>query len=309
MDDPLSYLRRCELCPRRCKADRLRDRKGYCGVGKDVLISHYGPHFGEEPPISGEKGSGNIFFSSCNLRCIYCQNYQISHQRSGTRYDTAGLVKIFFDLEQQGVHNINLVSPTPYVPFIAAAIRSAREKGIAIPFVYNTNAFENVEALRLLNGLVDIYLPDLKYWSPRVGTLLSDVREYPLWAKKAIVEMKSQVGNLVIEGGLAKRGLLIRHLVLPSNLGGSKEVIKWIRDNLGPDTFLSLMSQYLPLHKASTYPMLDRKITKEEYSGLLDLLTDYGFTNVFVQELESASLFVPDFERNKPFEERTGTKG
>jgi putative pyruvate formate lyase activating enzyme len=309
MDDALSPLIKCELCPRRCKAARKRDRKGYCGIGNEIIVAHYGPHFGEEPPISGERGSGNIFFGACNLKCIYCQNYQISQQHDGTRYDVAGLVKIFFSLQEQGVHNINLVSPTPYIPFIAAAIRAAKEKGFTLPFVYNSNAYENVEALALLRGLVDIYLPDFKYGNPKMGRLLSDAHEYPKWAKSAILEMKAQVGNLVIQEGIARKGLLVRHLVLPNNLAGSKEVITWIRDNLGPDTYLSLMAQYCPLHKASTYPMLDRKITKEEYRALLDLLSEYGFRNVFIQDLDSASLFVPDFKKDRPFEQRTGTKG
>ncbi len=297
------------MCPRRCKANRSRGRKGYCNVTNEVVIAHYGPHFGEEPPVSGEKGSGNIFFASCNLKCIYCQNYQISHQLEGGRHDVAGLVKIFFVLKEQGVHNINLVSPTPYMPFIASAIKAARKEGLGLPFLYNTNAYENVEALRLLNGLIDIYVPDFKYASHRMGRLLSDAHEYPVWAKKAILEMKAQVGDLVIENGIARRGLLVRHLVLPNNLAGSREVVTWIRDNLGPQTFMSLMAQYCPLYNASTYPMLDRRITEEEYNVLIDLLNTYGFLNVFVQELESASLFVPDFGKDRPFEKKTGTKG
>ncbi|MDR2018731.1 MAG: radical SAM protein [Syntrophobacterales bacterium] len=276
-------------------------------VGNEILIAHCGPHFGEEPPISGSRGSGNIFFSSCNLKCIYCQNYQISHQRTGNRYDIEGLVDIFFSLESQGVHNINLVSPTPYIPFIATAIREAKEKGIMIPFLYNTNAYENVEALELLKGLIDIYVPDFKYASHRIGKLLSDAQEYPAWAKKAIFEMKAQVGNLAINGGIASKGLLIRHLVLPNSLSGSREVVAWIKDKLGPDTYLSLMAQFLPLHEASIYPMLGRIITKDEYNPILELLSEHGFENVFVQELESAPLYVPDFLKEEPFQtEGTG---
>lgn len=290
MDDLSSHLRRCELCPRRCRANRLANKRGFCGVTGEVIISHFGPHLGEEPPISGKNGSGTIFFASCNLRCIYCQNYQISHQTAGERYDVDGLVRVFFTLERQGVHNINLVSPTPYMPFIAAAIREAKEQGIAIPFVYNSNAYENVDALKGLRGLIDIYLPDFKYSNHRIGNLLSDAREYPMWAKRAILEMKAQVGDLIIEEGIAKRGLLVRHLVLPNGLAGSRDALQWFRDGLGPDTFLSLMSQYFPLYKASTFPMLDRRITEEEYGALIDLLNEYGFRNVFVQELSSAAL-------------------
>lgn len=300
----LALLEKCELCPRRCKARRLRGERGYCGIAGEIIIAHYGAHFGEEPPISGTKGSGTIFFSSCNLRCIYCQNYQISHDRIGKPVSVEGLVKIFFELEQEGCHNINLVSPTPYAPYIAAAIREAKEGGIGIPFVYNTNAYEQVETLQILNGLIDVYLPDFKYWNPHIAKKLSDVpldKEYPEHARMAISEMKRQTGDLVIEDGLAKQGMLVRHLVLPGSLAGSRQIISWIKDNLGTGTFISLMSQYLPLYKAETYPMINRKIRQEEYGRLTDFLIEKGFKNVFIQELNSAPLFVPDFHQKKPF--------
>ncbi len=302
--DPLSLLEKCELCPRRCKAERLRGKKGYCGIADEMVIAHYGPHHGEEPPISGTKGSGNIFFSSCNLRCLFCQNHQISHEKLGNAVSVEGLVGIFFELAETGCHNINLVSPTPYVPHIALAIEKAKDKGLRIPFVYNTNAYENVETVRILEGLIDIYLPDFKYWSPQIAHRLSDApveRSYPDHAKAVILEMKRQVGDLAIEGGLAKKGLLVRHLVLPGNLAGSKQVIGWIKDSLGSQTFVSLMSQYFPLHKAETYPMINREIREDEYESLIGLMAEDGFENVFIQELDSAPLFVPDFRRPAPF--------
>jgi putative pyruvate formate lyase activating enzyme len=302
VDRTFTILKKCELCPRQCKVNRSRGQKGYCGLESELLIAHYGLHFGEEPPISGTGGSGTIFFASCNMRCIYCQNYQISHSVDGTRHSIQSLTEIFLSLEKDGAHNINLVSPTPYVPFIAAAIREARKSGLTIPFVYNTNAFDNVETLKSLEGLIDIYLPDFKYWNSRIGRTLSDVKDYAKWAKAAILEMKAQKGDLVVEDGIAKRGLLIRHLVLPNNLGGSREILGWIKDRLGVNTHISLMSQYTPLHGAHEFPMLNRRVTEEEYGRVLEAATGHGFHNVFVQDLESAPLYVPDFNRENPFE-------
>jgi len=308
MEDELVLLEKCELCPRKCRVNRLKGEKGYCGTANKIIIAHYGPHYGEEPPISGAKGSGTIFFSSCNLRCIFCQNYQISQHREGESYTVEELVEIFILLEKQGCHNINLVSPTPYVPFIAAAIKKVRLKGLRIPFVYNTNAYENVEALKTLDGLIDIYMPDFKYWNAGMAKKLSDApvdKSYPEYAAAAILEMKRQVGGLAIENGVAKKGLLVRHLVLPGNLAGSDRIIEWTRDNLGTDTFISLMSQYYPIHLAGQYPMMNRRIRIEEYDALTDLLVKEGFDNVFIQKLESALLFVPDFKKEEPF----GNKG
>jgi putative pyruvate formate lyase activating enzyme len=308
MEEYSSLLRRCELCPRRCRANRLDGERGFCGVGGEAVVAYAGPHFGEEPPISGTRGSGNIFFASCNLRCVYCQNYQISHCSEGRRLSEEELAEMFFNLEKQGCHNINLVSPTPYIPVIAGAIGKARKGGLTIPFVYNTNAYERVESLQSLAGLIDIYLPDFKYWNPSVASRLSDVRDYPEHARLSLKEMKEQVGDLLVgEDGLARRGLLVRHLVLPGNLAGSRQVLPWIHKELGAGTWISLMSQYYPTHGARTYPMLRRRITAAEYGALTDLLGSWGRENVFVQDLESAPLFVPDFDSHKPFEdERMG---
>jgi putative pyruvate formate lyase activating enzyme len=269
-----------------------------------MLVAHWGLHFGEEPPISGSRGSGNIFFSPCNMRCVFCQNHQISHVPFGEEVSIDGLIEIFFKLEEAGAHNINLVSPTPYAPLIASAIRRAKKRGVCIPFTYNTNAYENERTIEMLAGLIDIYLPDFKYWSASICRRLSCADNYPETAMQAILAMKRQVGDLRIESGLATRGLLIRHLVLPGRLAGTEPVIGWIRTKLGPQTALSLMAQYQPLHRAVDYPMLTRTLTGQEYDRLVDLLLDLGFENVFIQELESAPLFVPDFERKEPFEQQ-----
>ena len=266
------------------------------------MVAHYGPHFGEEPPLSGTRGSGTIFFSPCNLRCVFCQNHQISHRISGERVSVAQLTEIFFALEKTGVHNINLVSPTPYVPPLAAAIRRAKEHGITIPFLYNTNAYESRETLEALEGLIDIYLPDLKYWSSEVAERLSAAPDYPARAMEAIEEMKSQVGDLIIAGGVAQRGLLIRHLVLPSGLGGTKKVIRWIKGHLGPGTAVSLMSQYYPAGRAAAIPMINRRISKAEYDPLVDFMREEGFENVFLQDLESSHAYRPDFRKREPFQ-------
>jgi putative pyruvate formate lyase activating enzyme len=284
--------------------NRLKGERGYCGVGDEILIAHYGPHHGEEPPISGTNGSGNIFFSSCNLRCLFCQNYQISHEKAGNVFPVEGLTEIFFQLQQAGCHNINLVSPTPYAPLIALAVSEAKRRGIGIPFVYNTNAYENVETLELLDGIMDVYLPDFKYWSPKIAAKFSDApsgQGYPHFARFSIMEMKRQVGNLAIRGGLAAKGLLIRHLVLPGGLAGSGNIIRWIRDALGTDTYISLMSQYYPLHEVHAYPPLQRRVRQDEYDRLVALLSDNGFENVFIQELDSAPLLIPDFQKPEPF--------
>jgi putative pyruvate formate lyase activating enzyme len=303
MKDILRALESCELCPRACQADRIHGGKGYCGIANEIIVAYYGPHYGEEPPISGKHGSGNVFFSSCNLRCVYCQNFQISHSCPGKKITIDELVEIFFTLQDGGLHNINLVSPTPYVPFIVAAVECSRKEGLRIPFVYNTHGYEKADTLRMLDGLIDIYLPDFKYWSGDVAGRLSCAMDYPETARAAILEMKRQVGNLVIEESIARKGILVRHLVLPSNLAGSRQVLGWIKKELGSETYVSLMAQYNPLHRASDYPMLCRGVRQEEYNNLLDFLEAEGFENVFTQELESLDAYVPDFNRKEPFGE------
>ena len=308
MDRFVSALKHCELCPRNCGANRLEGQTGYCGAGGRIRVAHWGLHFGEEPPISGSRGSGNVFFSPCNMRCVFCQNHQISHTQFGEEISIDRLVETFFKLEETGAHNINLVSPTPYAPLIGSAIHLAKEQGLRIPFIYNTNAYENVSTVGMLAGLIDIYLPDFKYWHASIARKLSSADDYPAAAMQAILAMKRQVGDLRIESGLATRGLLIRHLVLPGQLAGTERIIAWIKAELGSQTALSLMAQYQPLHRAIEHPMLMRTITDHEYESLLDLAVEQGFEHVFIQELESAPLFVPDFTRAEPFGENTGSR-
>ncbi len=308
MQQYFSMLSPCILCPRHCGIDRTGGEKGFCGAGDGPKIAHFGPHFGEEPPITGTGGSGNIFFSFCNLRCIFCQNHQISHDGSGRSVSVEELISIFFSLRSMGCHNINLVSPTSYVPFIALAIEEARRRGLGLPFIYNTNAYDSVDTLKSLEGLIDIYLPDFKYWSAPIASRLShapDNAPYPEAARAAILEMKRQVGDLIIEDGIAKKGIIVRHLVLPGGLAGSRRVFEWIEERLGRSTWIGLMSQYLPLYRSGDYPVLARRIRQDEYDSIVAYLIDNGFENVFVQELESASLFVPDFRKDRPFEEST----
>lgn len=308
MQSNFSMLSPCRLCPRRCGADRAAGQTGFCGAGNELRIAHFGPHFGEEPPITGTQGSGNIFFSFCNLRCVFCQNHQISHDGIGKPASVDDLVSIFFSLRSQGCHNINLVSPTSYVPFIAPAIAEAKRRGIGLPFIYNTNAYDDVETLGSLEGLIDIYLPDFKYSSGLIASRLShasDTAPYPEAARAAVLEMKRQVGDLIVEDGIARKGIIVRHLVLPGGLAGSRQVFEWIGGNLGRSTWIGLMSQYLPLHRSGDYPILARRIRQDEYDSVIAYLIDNGFENVFVQELESAPLFVPDFRKERPFEQNT----
>jgi putative pyruvate formate lyase activating enzyme len=295
---PLSH---CVLCPKKCGVNRIKGEIGFCGAGATAIVAHYGLHYGEEPPISGSHGSGTVFFSPCNLRCVFCQNHQISHHTVGEMASARRLTDIFFELRQRGAHNINLVSPTPYVPFIATAIRAAMAEGFHLPFIYNTNAYETKETIKMMEGLVSIYLPDFKYWSSDVARRLSSAPRYPKVAAEAIEKMKAQVGNLVIEDGIASKGLLVRHLVLPGGLGGTKKVIKWIEEHLGVQTAISLMSQYSPVCSAHSIPLINRRIRHEEYDSIIDFVEERGFENVYIQELTSAEVLLPDFTKDRPF--------
>lgn len=298
----LSVLEKCEVCPRRCKVNRLKGEKGFCRVSHGIVVAYYGKHFGEEPPITGDRGSGNIFFSSCNMRCVYCQNYQISHEVRGKIVGVEELVDIFFELEKEGAHNINLVSPTPYIPYLQAAIELAKKNGIKIPFVYNTNAYERKEMLGLFDGLIDIYLPDFKYWSEKAAQKLSYAKDYPKYAMESILEMERQVGSsLVVESGIAKKGLIIRLLILPNYVSGTKNVIRWIKETIGTGVTLSLMSQYRPVFMAKYFPIIRRTITYEEYVDVVEYASSLGFEDVYVQDLDSSGVYLPDFTKEQPF--------
>lgn len=304
----MEALRNCTLCPRQCRVNRLEGQTGYCRVGEKIIVAFWGPHHGEEPPISGTSGSGTVFFSFCNLRCLFCQNYQISQEGQGEEISADALADIFVSLQDRNCHNINLVSPTPYIPHIITALGRAKKKGLSIPVVYNTNGYESMDSLKRLNGLIDIYLPDFKYWNAAIAEKLSGIargKPYAEYAAKAVLEMKRQVGDLTTKDGIAGKGLLIRHLVLPGGLAGTQNVFHWIAEHLGRETHISLMSQYYPVHRAQTVPILRRKIRQEEYDAATDLLIRLGFKHVFVQKLESSPLFVPDFEEQEPFRENS----
>ncbi len=277
-----------------CGADREKVM-GYCQTPWEFNIARAGLHFWEEPPISGKNGSGTVFFSGCNLGCVYCQNYEISHENFGKTVSEKRLKEIFRELEEKGAHNINLVNPTHYAEKLAPLLSDYNRN---IPFVYNSSGYERVETLQKLEGLIDVYLPDLKYKNCEKSQRYSGVSEYFDFASRAILEMKRQCGENIYDGdGLIKKGLIVRHLILPKNTNQSIEILKWMAENLGTDTAISLMAQYTPYGRIENYPELQRKITEREYNKVLSFAVDIGFKNIFTQEFESSSEeFIPDFD-------------
>ena len=260
----------CRVCPRGCKVNRSEDdRRGFCRAGARAIVSSFGPHFGEEAPLVGSGGSGTIFFASCNLACVFCQNWQISQAREGEEASPEQLARMMLWLQQRGCHNINLVSPTIYGPQILAALLYAIEGGLRLPLVYNSGGYDSLPMLRLLDGVVDVYMPDIKYSDDRMAARYSLVKGYYGAAKEALREMHRQVGDLVVEDGVAVRGLIIRHLVLPEGIAGTGEVMRFIAEELSPDSYVNVMEQYRPDHKAARYPALTRRITVEEYREAL----------------------------------------
>lgn len=277
-------MRKCNLCPRHCNIDR-ENSKGFCGLNNYVKVALVRPHFDEEPIISGEKGSGTIFFSGCNLKCVYCQNYDISHNNFGKEVSDARLAEIFKELEQSGVHNINLVSPTPYVDNIINALKIYTPK---IPIVYNTHGYDDVETIEKLKPYIDIYLTDFKYGEDELGQKYSKVNDYLEKTLLAIKKMKSNQPFDVIENGLMKKGVIIRHLVLPNHTDNSIKVLDLIKQNFGQDVILSIMAQYTPCGEAKNIDKLNRIITKLEYKRVVSYLHANGFENGYVQELDSS---------------------
>jgi len=264
-------LRRCHVCPRHCAIDRLEGDLGFCLVGAKPFVSGHGPHHGEEAPLRGWNGSGTIFFASCNLRCVYCQNYEISQLREGREVSIQELAEMMLSLQDQGCHNINLVTPSHQVPQILEGLLPAAQRGLHVPLVYNTSSYDDVETLRLLDGIVDIYLPDFKYADAEAGLKYSKVPGYPEIAKVAIKEMHRQTGDLMIdEQGLAVRGVLVRHLVLPGGLAGTEAVMRFLADNVSKNTYVNIMDQYRPCWKSLNYPPLNRGITKEEFDTAVE---------------------------------------
>ena len=268
-------LRSCRVCPRHCDANRLEGKVGACQVGAEPMVSSYGPHFGEEAPLVGEGGSGTIFLTSCNLRCIFCQNYDISHLAQGAEVTVEALARMMVSLQQQGCHNINWVSPTHQVPALLAGLEVARRQGLRRPIVYNTGGYDSVATLRRLDGVVDIYMPDAKYSDNAVGERLTGVADYWDRCREALTEMHRQVGDLTLEDGLAVRGMLVRHLVLPEGQGGTAEVMRFLA-SLSRDTYVNVMAQYRPCYEASTVREIDRRPTRAELEAAVEAALDAG---------------------------------
>lgn len=279
-------LEACSLCPRACGVNRLQGERGFCQAGIRPVVASWNSHPWEEPPISGTRGSGTIFFSHCTGRCLFCQNYPISQLGVGQEVSISRLAAMMLELQRRGCHNINLVTPTHFVPQVLAALPEAITRGLSLPLVYNTSGFESVETLRLLEGVVDIYLPDAKYDDPSVARRLSGFPNYVEVNRAALQEMFRQVGEALIldDEGIAWRGMIIRHMVLPEGLAGTAGVVCWIAETLSPRVHVSIMNQYFPAHKAVSDPILGRKITAEEYEAALEAVEEAGLENGWQQE-------------------------
>jgi len=276
-----SLLQDCRVCPRHCGVDRLNGELGECRTSAEIIISSYGPHFGEEAPLVGRNGSGTIFFTNCNLRCVFCQNYSISQLGEGERASKEELAYMMLSLQSKGCHNINLVSPTHVVPQILEALEIAVKSGLWLPLVYNSGGYDSVETLRLLDGVVDIYMPDMKYSDEKTAEKLSGVENYPAINRAAVKEMHRQVGDLQIdEDGIAQRGLLVRHLVLPHGLAGTKEVVNFLANEVSSDTYVNIMAQYHPCYKAFQFPGLSRRTSAVEFREAVALARQAGLNRL-----------------------------
>lgn len=283
----------CNACPRKCGVDRSK-KHGFCGAGESFVVARAAKHFWEEPPISGTNGSGAVFFSGCNLRCVFCQNFEVSRAKCGKEITDERLTEIFDSLISEGAHNLNLVTATQYSERLSGILRAYHSP---VPVVYNCGGYESLETLRRLEGLVDIYLPDLKFFDPERSLRYCGAADYFETASAAILEMRRQQPEDVFEDGLMKKGLIIRHLVLPKNVNQSRRIFEWIKENLGAKTYISLMAQYTPCGELESFPELQRKITRREYEKAVCFLEDLGFENVFLQELDSAAeQFIPAFD-------------
>jgi len=276
-DAARALLSPCTLCPRTCRVDRLRRERGFCKTGALPVVSSYGPHFGEESPLVGKHGSGTIFFTHCNLGCIFCQNYEISHLSEGQEIAAEDLARIMLDLQRRGCHNINVVSPTHVVPFILEALPYAIDRGLTLPLVYNTGGYDSVAAIWLLEDVFDIYMPDFKFAGAEEGKRYARAPDYFEAASAAILEMHRQVGDLMLDSrGIAFRGLLIRHLVMPENAAGTEKVMEFISERLSKDTYINIMDQYRPCGEAHRHPRINRCITGEEFAGAIRIAQRYG---------------------------------
>ncbi|MDK2903613.1 MAG: putative pyruvate formate lyase activating enzyme [Clostridiales bacterium] len=298
MEGFTEWLRDCHLCPRQCHIDRLNGQHGTCRAGLLPKVALASLHQWEEPCISGTRGSGTVFFSYCNLSCLFCQNYDISQSDFGKEMGIPELAELFIKQQQRGSHNINLVSPTSFMPQITEALIIAKEHGLTIPVIYNSNAYESVDALRYMDGLIDVYLPDLKYFSDEYAVKYSKAPHYFEHATAAIMEMYRQVGSPQFDDeGIIKRGLIIRHLMLPGLIEDSKQILLWIRNNLPTEVYVSLMAQYTPMYKAKEHKELNRRISRRQYEAIIDYFFDIGLENGYIQERSSAkSIYTPDFD-------------
>ena len=279
-------LAECCLCPRHCGANRLAGESGKCRITSQAMVSSYGPHFGEEAPLVGSHGSGTIFFTYCNLRCVFCQNYDISQLGNGSAVDSEELAGMMLSLQTKGCHNINLVSPTHVLPYILEGLELAASRGLYLPLVYNTGGYDSLETLKLLDGVVDIYMPDAKYSDEKTGEQLSGVKNYPQVNRAAIKEMHHQVGDLQLdEQGVAQRGLLVRHLVLPNRLAGTEDVVRFLAQEVSTNTYLNIMAQYRPCYKAFDIPQLARLVNRQEFSDAIDLAHQQGLSRLDKEQI------------------------
>lgn len=292
----MQELESCTLCPRNCKVNRYKSA-GVCGASDKIKVAHYGLHMWEEPIISGDSGSGTIFFSYCNLKCIFCQNYKISTGGYGKEITEERLQELCLDLQERGANNINLVTPTHYVPQIVNNIQKIKDKELKIPIIYNTSSYENVSTIKMLDGIIDIYLADLKYYDDNLACNYSHCKNYFHYASLAIYEMVNQVGSFVIENNLMKRGVIVRILILPGHVEDAKKLVHYLYTTYHDTIIISLMNQYTPLKKFDKYPNLERKVNDQEYQEVIDYALDLGVTYAFIQEGETQSeSFIPNFD-------------
>lgn len=293
-----NILKDCVLCPRNCHTDRTNGKRGYCGVSDELIVARAALHMWEEPCISGKKGSGTVFFSGCAMGCVYCQNYSIAKVLNGKRITIDRLSDIFIELQNKGANNINLVTPSHYVPQIIEALDKAKNKGLVLPVVYNTSGYEKVETIKALEEYVDIYLPDFKYFDSDIGKRYSNCPDYFSYASAAIEEMVKQKPIPVFDDrGMMKQGVIVRHLILPGYLEDSKSIINYLYKTFNVHIYISIMNQYTPLENVLAYPEINRKITEKEYDELVDYAISLGVENGFIQDGETASeSFIPDFD-------------
>lgn len=294
----INLLNNCTLCPRFCKINRNKNELGFCKIGKDLFVARAALHYWEEPIISGEKGSGTVFFSGCNLKCVFCQNFQISNANFGKKISINRLSEIFLELQEQDAHNINLVTPTHFVPQIIEALKIAKKNGLSIPIVYNSSGYENVDTIKLLKGYIDIYLPDFKYFDNKYALKYSKCNNYFEHASSAIDEMIRQVGSPKFnENGMLVKGVIVRHMLLPGLLEDSKKIIHYLVNKYNNDIFISIMNQYTPTNNLDKYNEINRTVSNTEYEALIDYAMDLGIKNGFMQEGETQKTsFIPEFD-------------